>query len=69
MTSDTNVPSTQGGRFGDPVVLVLTIGFILIFLSASAIAPDAAAQVIDVAFTWSARTFGSLIQLLMLLML
>ncbi|CAO1666542.1 BCCT family transporter [Salinicola sp. NYA28a] len=68
MTSDTNVPSTQGGRFGDPVVLVLTIGFILIFLSASAIAPDAVAQVIDVAFTWSARTFGSLIQLLMLLM-
>ncbi|WP_110598501.1 BCCT family transporter [Salinicola lusitanus] len=67
MTSDTNVPSTQGGRFGDPVVLVLTIGFILIFLAASAVAPDTVARVIDIGFTWSARTFGSLFQWLMLL--
>jgi len=67
MTSDTNVPSAQGGRFGDPVVLVLTIGFILIFLAASAIAPDTVAQVINIGFTWSAKTFGSLFQLLMLL--
>ncbi|WP_110686536.1 BCCT family transporter [Salinicola aestuarinus] len=67
MTPDTNAPSNTGGRFGDPVVLILTFGFILLFLAGSAIAPETVAGIIDVAFSWSAKTFGSLFQLLMLL--
>ncbi|WP_189444808.1 BCCT family transporter [Salinicola rhizosphaerae] len=67
MTSKPNAPSNRGGRFGDPVVLVLTIGFIVLFLAGSAIAPDTVANWIGAGFTWSARTFGSTFQLLMLL--
>lgn len=67
MTSDPNAPSSTGGRFGDPVVLILTVGFIVLFVAASAIAPDTVAHLIDVGFTQSARLFGSTFQLLMLL--
>ncbi|WP_251977349.1 BCCT family transporter [Salinicola avicenniae] len=67
MPSDNNPRSMAGGRFGDPIVLVLTIGFIVAFVLSSALAPDAVTDVIGAGFTWSAQTFGSFFQLLLLL--
>lgn len=67
MTSDNDASSNKGGRFGDPVVLILTIGFIVAFVLASALAPEAVTQAIGASFTWTAKTFGSLFQLLLLL--
>ena len=66
MTSDNNMP-TPRGRFGDPVVLVLTIGFIVAFVLLSAISPGAVTDAIGAGFTWTAGTFGSFFQLLLLL--
>ncbi|MGM8850064.1 BCCT family transporter [Salinicola halophyticus] len=67
MTSDNNMPAARRGRFGDPVVLVLTIGFIVAFVLFSAISPDAVTDAIGAGFTWTAATFGSFFQLLLLL--
>ena len=66
MTPDNNMP-TPRGRFGDPVVLVLTIGFIVAFVLLSAISPGAVTDAIGAGFTWTASTFGSFFQLLLLL--
>lgn len=51
----------------DPVVLVLTIGFILLFIGASIINSEAVASLIGNGFTWTAQYLGSFFQLLLLL--
>ena len=51
----------------DPVVTILTIGFILLFVGASIVNSDYVAGVIDTGFTWTAAYLGSFFQLLLLL--
>lgn len=66
-----SVLKTGTGRslFGDndPVVLSLTIGFILLFVGASLIDAKAVATLIGDGFTWTATYLGSFFQLLLLL--
>ncbi|MDZ7790825.1 MAG: BCCT family transporter [Xanthomonadales bacterium] len=61
--------SGSSGPFSntDPVVLVLTIGFILLFVGASVVASDWVAELIGGGFSWTARYLGSFFQLLLLL--
>src|SRR5680860_1323144 len=59
--------SADAHRFGDPVVLVLTIGFILLFVGWSLTDAASLASVIDVGFTWTAKYMGTFFQLLLLL--
>lgn len=61
--------SDSGGmhRFGDPVVLVLTIGFIVLFVGWSLTDSASLAAVIDQGFTWTAKYMGTFFQLLLLL--
>ncbi len=51
----------------DPVVLVLTIGFIVLFVGASVVGSDYVASLIGSGFTWTATYLGSFFQLLLLL--
>ena len=51
----------------DPVVLTLTIGFILLFVSASVLDSDYVASLIGNGFTWTAKYLGSFFQVLLLL--
>ena len=51
----------------DPVVLVLTIGFILLFVGASVVDADYVAELIGHGFSWTAKYLGSFFQLLLLL--
>ncbi|MBQ0763571.1 BCCT family transporter [Marinobacter psychrophilus] len=59
--------SADAHRFGDPVVLVLTIGFILLFVGWSLTDANSLAAVIDVGFAWTAKYMGTFFQLLLLL--
>ena len=54
-------------RFGDPLVLLLTMGFILLFLGASLIQIDGTAKLIADGFAWTADALGSFFQLLLLM--
>ncbi|PSF09694.1 hypothetical protein C7H09_07660 [Marinobacter fuscus] len=51
----------------DPVVLVLTIGFILLFVGASLADADMVAGLIGSGFTWTAKYLGSFFQFLLLM--
>ncbi|WP_224419931.1 BCCT family transporter, partial [Modicisalibacter tunisiensis] len=59
--------STAGARWGDPLVLSLTVGFILVFCILSLIDVDMVANAIGAGFAWTARTLGAYFQLLLLL--
>ena len=59
--------STTGSRLGDPVVLILSIGFIVAFVALSLYDIDMVANGISAGFAWTARTLGSYFQLLLLL--
>ncbi|MBZ9538770.1 BCCT family transporter, partial [Modicisalibacter tunisiensis] len=54
-------------RWGDPLVLTLTIGFIVVFVALSLYDIDGVADAIGVGFAWTARTLGAYFQLLLLL--
>lgn len=54
-------------RDTDPVVLTLTVGFILLFVGASVIDSQSVASLIGSGFTWTAKYLGSFFQLLLLL--
>ncbi|MHC9036373.1 BCCT family transporter, partial [Cobetia marina] len=54
-------------RFGDPVVLTCSIGFILLFVGLSLFDLEGVAQAISAGFAWTARTLGSYFQILLLL--
>ena len=70
MTEKTDSPAQKSrpGTFSDsdPVVLILTIGFILLFVGASIINSEGVASVIGAGFTWTAKYLGSFFQLLLL---
>lgn len=51
----------------DPVVLVLTVGFILLFVAASVLDSTYVADLIGRGFTWTAAYLGSFFQVLLLL--
>jgi len=54
-------------RWGDPLVLTLTIGFIVVFVALSLYDIDGVADAIGTGFAWTARTLGAYFQLLLLL--
>ncbi|MCW7754810.1 BCCT family transporter [Desulfobotulus sp. H1] len=53
-------------RLGDPVVLVLSVGFIVFFVVASFVSMESVAGMIGTGFAWTARVLGSYFQLLLL---
>ena len=63
-TNDRMPPASQGT---DPVVLIVTIGFILLFVGASIIDADTVAGLIGDGFSWTAKYLGTFFQLLLLL--
>ncbi len=62
-------PTEEATRrpFGDPIVLVLSIGFIVAFLSLSLYDIERVASTISQGFAWTALTLGSYFQLLLLM--
>ena len=72
-STKTNATSTEASlpkgqhRFGDPVVLTLSIGFILLFVGLSLYDIDGVAGAIATGFAWTAKTLGAYFQLLLLL--
>ncbi|WP_136248711.1 BCCT family transporter [Halomonas borealis] len=60
-------PASRERRLGDPVVLVLSIGFILLFVALSLYDIDMVADTISAGFAWTAATLGAYFQLLLLL--
>lgn len=64
-TSKTTAPFSQ--RIGDPVVLALSTGFILLFLGFSFYDIGLTASLINSGFAWTAGAMGSFFQLLLLL--
>jgi choline-glycine betaine transporter len=50
----------------DPIVLALTIGFIVVFVGASVLDSEGVAQLIGAGFAWTAKYLGSFFQLLLL---
>lgn len=72
MDSSSTVPSQVNGNaknstFGDPVVLGLTGGFVVLFIVLSLINMELVASTISSAFIWTAAVMGSYFQLLLLL--
>ena len=65
--SSTAIPETGIRRFGDPIVLVLSVGFILLFLGLSLDDIEWTAGLISEGFAWTAKYLGSYFQLLLLL--
>ncbi|MDR5868623.1 BCCT family transporter [Halomonas koreensis] len=63
----TTTAASAPGRLGDPLVLGLSIGFILGFLALSLYDIDMVAGGIAAGFAWTAKTLGSYFQLLLLL--
>lgn len=66
-SSSNATPQLGIQRFGDPVVLVLTIGFIVLFLGLSLYNIEWTAELIATGFAWTANVLGSYFQLLLLL--
>lgn len=58
---------TSRFSLGDPIVLVLSIGFIVAFLGLSFYDIDLVANSISAGFAWTALVLGSYFQLLLLL--
>ncbi|AKV96662.1 BCCT transporter [Marinobacter sp. CP1] len=61
------IPETGIKRFGDPIVLGLSVGFILLFLGLSLYDIQWTAGLISDGFAWTAKSLGSYFQLLLLL--
>lgn len=64
-----NQPPQQAKRsgLGDPIVLTLTVGFIVAFLALSFYDLDGVAGAIGTGFAWTTRVLGSYFQVLLLL--
>ncbi|MFN2411332.1 MAG: BCCT family transporter, partial [Halomonas sp.] len=60
-------PDAGLGKFGDPVVLGLSGGFVILFVVLSLIDIDGVAGAISVGFAWTAAIMGAYFQLLLLL--
>ncbi|MGM0823335.1 MAG: BCCT family transporter [Pseudomonadota bacterium] len=67
-SSSQNVPSHPSGlrALGDPLVLLLSIGFIVAFIGLSLYDLDLVASSISTGFAWTARVFGTYFQLLLI---
>lgn len=59
--------SLSDNRFGDPVILGLSVGFIALFVGLSLYDIDWVAGLIGAGFAWTAKVFGSYFQVLLLL--
>ncbi|WP_250634649.1 BCCT family transporter [Spiribacter curvatus] len=59
--------SNIGETFGDPWVLGLSAGFILLFVGLSIFDVDLVSQLVGSGFAWTAKYLGSYFQLLLLL--
>jgi choline-glycine betaine transporter len=59
-----DAPTQRSGN--DPIVLALTMGFIVLFVLASIIDSEAVAEIIGVGFAWTAKHLGSFFQWLLL---
>ncbi len=66
-TSSTTSHSDFRYRIGDPVVLGLSVGFILLFLGMSFYDISMVASLVNEGFAWTAGAMGSFFQLLLLL--
>lgn len=66
-SSSTATLETGVRRFGDPIVLGLSVGFILLFLGLSLYDIEWTAGLISSGFAWTAATLGSYFQLMLLL--
>jgi len=60
-------PSVRATTFGDPWVLGLSAGFILLFVGLSLFDVDLVSQLVGSGFAWTAKYLGSYFQLLLLL--
>ncbi|UXZ54166.1 BCCT family transporter [Halomonas sp. 7T] len=67
MNQPPNAEGRQALSLGDPLVLTLSIGFIVAFLALSFYDIDLVANSISTGFAWTARVLGSYFQLLLLL--
>lgn len=56
----------MNASFGDPWVLGLSAGFILLFLGASVVNLDGLSEAVGTGFAWTAKVMGSYFQLLLL---
>lgn len=65
--SNETTAETGLARFGDPLVLVLTIGFVIAFIGLSLWDMDRVADGIGTGFAWTARVLGSYFQAFLLL--
>lgn len=54
-------------KFGDPVVLLLSGGFVILFVALSFLNIDAVASSIATGFAWTASVLGSYFQILLLM--
>lgn len=57
---------TSASRLGDPITLVLTVGFVIGFLGLSLYDLDGFANAIAIGFAWTAETLGTYFELLLL---
>ncbi|MCT8468360.1 BCCT family transporter [Chromohalobacter canadensis] len=67
MTQHEASATRSGTHFGDPTVMGLTIGFIILFVAFSLIDANAMTAAIGVGFAWTAKNLGAYFQLLLLL--
>ncbi|MEO9523021.1 BCCT family transporter [Marinobacter alexandrii] len=65
--SSVAIQDTGVRRFGDPIVLAFSVGFILLFLGFSLYDIEWTAGLIGTGFAWTAKYLGSYFQLLLLL--
>ncbi|MDR5900912.1 MULTISPECIES: BCCT family transporter [Halomonas] len=65
-TTEDSLPAGQH-RLGDPVVLTLSIGFIVLFVGLSLYDINGVADAIGAGFAWTAKALGAYFQLLLLL--
>lgn len=65
--SGSSAAPSRWHHLGDPVVLILTMGFIIAFIGFSLAEPQWVATQIGEGFAWTAKNLGSFFQLLLLL--
>ena len=60
MNQSSTVPGAEHtSRWGDPITLVLSVGFVAVFLGLSLYDLDGVANAIATGFAWTAATLGT----------
>ncbi|OEY66992.1 BCCT family transporter [Marinobacter sp. X15-166B] len=62
-----NTSHAHRQTLGDPIVLTLSVGFIVLFVALSLFDLDGIASLIGTGFAWTAKVFGSYFQLLLMM--